>query len=110
MSSLLEGQEEAAVAGTEWMGCDGQVTEPSGASNPRGPKDIKSTGWFGGGENSWYVLKRSSAFCVVNRLSRGRSGIDEDQVAVAIIRKQVTVAWARVVIVDLYFESRACRI
>lgn len=45
----------------------------------------------------------------MNRLSRGRSGIDEDQVAVAIIRKQVTVAWARVVIVDLYFESRACR-
>ena len=47
---------------------------------------------------------------MVNRLSRGRSGSDEDQVAVAIIRKQVTVAWARVVTVDLYVESRACRI
>ena len=93
-------------------GCDGQKGHRGHQRrSPRGPKGyINPLGGLGGGENSWYVLKRSSAFCVVNRLSRGRSGIDEDQVAVTIIRKQVTVAWARVVIVDLYFESRACRI
>ena len=89
-----------------------EVTEAVRGHSPRGPKGYINPlgGLVGGADNSWPVLKRSSACCVVNTLSRGRSGGDEDQVAVAIIRKQVTVAWARVVTVDLYVESRACRI
>ena len=61
----------------------------------------KPIGWFGRG--------RPSACWVVNKLSRGRSGLDGDQLAVPPIRKQVTAAWARRVSGDLHSESRACR-
>lgn len=55
VSSLLRGDRRRLLwLGQSEMGCDGQRSQrPSGRSPQLGI--YKSTGWFGGGENSWYV-------------------------------------------------------